>query len=516
MNHRLSFIFLLFAIAVNAQEIRQLELVPAAAAQLSQSNSIRIDITQDYEQVDFTSLAITSLQALDHTIEYTLEDFEGNFHATKALKIFGHSTHKKLWIAEQLFVDGDIKSVHLKFNASIHSSIYIRFFQMPLRADAQPVFIQPIEKACPCPQPGYLDRSGWCPNGDCPEHPAPELTSVDHLIVHHAASSNISGNWAGVVESIWDFHVNSNGWSDIGYNWLIDPDGIIYEGRGDDIQGAHFCGANSNTAGFCLLGNFTSELPTGPAIASLHEILAWKSCDSNLDPLGSAFHASSNKVIPTIAAHREGCATECPGETFFPTFPVLRQNVQDQINFACANLPAPTNLTGNTQSASSIALEWEDNASDETGYLLDRSTWTNQSYSQIASLAEDVNTYLDENLIANTVYFYRVRATNGPDTTAYSNELGLSTVLQSIQELERLNISVFPNPANEFINIELSQSTEIPKSISIGNVLGQQVWSAKNINQSLLLIETRNWPKGAYSIDFKLSKRNIHFPILIK
>ncbi|MBK8668457.1 MAG: N-acetylmuramoyl-L-alanine amidase [Saprospiraceae bacterium] len=74
-----------------------------------------------------------------------------------------------------------------------------------------------------------------------------------------------------MVASIFDFHVNTNGWQDIGYNWLIDPNGVLYEGRGggENVRGAHMCGYNNNTLGVCVMGNFVSLIPSDTAIISL-------------------------------------------------------------------------------------------------------------------------------------------------------------------------------------------------------------------------------------------------------
>jgi len=100
---------------------------------------------------------------------------------------------------------------------------------------------------CNCPQPDFQDRDDWCPAGNCPEITNPVFTEVTHLIVHHSAGVNTSSDWAATVRGIWDYHVNSNGWDDVGYNWLVDPNGVLYEGRGDDVRGAHFCGNNTVT-----------------------------------------------------------------------------------------------------------------------------------------------------------------------------------------------------------------------------------------------------------------------------
>jgi len=187
-----------------------------------------------------------------------------------------------------------------------------------------------------CPSPPLIVRSDWCPTGNCPPAAAPSVTAVSHLIVHHSAGTNEAQDWAAVVRAIWDLHVNGNGWSDIGYNYLIDPDGVVYEGRGNDILGAHFCGANSNTMGVCLLGNFQEQEPTEAALAALAALLTWKSADRGLDPLAAALHPASGLTLPHLSGHRDGCGTACPGDRLYPLLGDLRQRTADQL-VACQN-----------------------------------------------------------------------------------------------------------------------------------------------------------------------------------
>lgn len=190
-------------------------------------------------------------------------------------------------------------------------------------------------RSCPCPLPANLTRVQWCPAGNCPPNPDPTPTVTTHLIVHHSAGTNSSNDWAAVVRAIWDFHVNGNGWADIGYNWLIDPNGVIYTGRGDGVLGAHFCAQNSATTGVCMLGDFTAITPTAAAVSSLQSLLAWKACDVGADPLGAGFHPPSGLNLPYISGHRDGCNTACPGDAFYPTLPAIRQGVADYINSGC-------------------------------------------------------------------------------------------------------------------------------------------------------------------------------------
>ena len=211
------------------------------------------------------------------------------------------------------------------------------FFNPGESTPQKPAASQGDRLSCPCPHPAYLDRLGWCPSGNCPTDPTPQPTEVTHLIVHHSAGSNTSSDWAAVVRSIWDYHVNANGWDDIGYNWLLDPNGVLYEGRGNDLQGAHFCGYNVGTMGVCMMGTYTSVVPPAPMIGKLEQLLAWKCCDRNIDPEDFSFHPNSGLNLFNISGHRDGCSTECPGNALYAQLPTIRSDVSDTI---AACLPA--------------------------------------------------------------------------------------------------------------------------------------------------------------------------------
>lgn len=182
-------------------------------------------------------------------------------------------------------------------------------------------------------------RTDWhCPDGQKPHRGAPIRTRMTHLIIHHTATSNEGMDWPAVVRCIWNFHVYTNGWSDTGYHFLIDPDGVIYEGRagGDQVAGSHFSCANSGTLGIAMIGNFMLAQPGEPALKSLKLLLAYESIKLKINPLGSTFHASTRLNLPNISGHRAAneskagsvCAgTHCPGDALFAMIPTIRNDV---------------------------------------------------------------------------------------------------------------------------------------------------------------------------------------------
>ena len=195
-----------------------------------------------------------------------------------------------------------------------------------------------------CNKPNSVSRSVWGAGFGLTDSRiyigTPTIVTVTHLVVHHSASGNTSTNWAAVVASFFDYHVNSNGWSDIGYNYLVAPDGTLFYGRGggENVQGAHMCGRNANTMGVCMIGTYTSEQPTAAAVDKLVQILAWKASERGINPLGTSNLANYGLNLANVCGHRDGCdagQTECPGNLLWAQLPTIRQRVKTAVE-ACA------------------------------------------------------------------------------------------------------------------------------------------------------------------------------------
>lgn len=190
-----------------------------------------------------------------------------------------------------------------------------------------------------CAKPPVVSRSQW----GAIFRSGAATSNVTHLIVHHEFGSNSSSNWAARVRSIQSFHINGNGWSDIGYNFLVDPNGVIYEGRagGDNAIGAHFCGRNRNTMAVCMLGNFSTISPTAAAQTGLVNILSWKANKENISPLGSSFHSAVNGSLRHIAGHRDAGCSACPGNGMYNLLGNVRSRVNTNISNGCSGGGTP-------------------------------------------------------------------------------------------------------------------------------------------------------------------------------
>ncbi|OJJ23779.1 hypothetical protein BKI52_05360 [marine bacterium AO1-C] len=88
---------------------------------------------------------------------------------------------------------------------------------------------------------------------------------------------------------------------------------------------------------------------------------------------------------------------------------------------------APSGLTASPNSDSEISLNWSDNANNETGYVVERSTTSGSGFTQVATLGANTTSYTDNGLSASTTYYYRIKATNAQGSSAYSNEANATT-----------------------------------------------------------------------------------------
>lgn len=124
------------------------------------------------------------------------------------------------------------------------------------------------------------------------------------VTVHHSASPTIIGdNIPEVLRNTQSYHVRNRGWSDIGYNYAVDPLGDLWELRGLTRTGAHSKSFNGTHLGVVLLGNFEIQIPTRQALRTLDQFIAW---------LG----AVHGEPIPVVG-HRDQGSTACPGENLY-------------------------------------------------------------------------------------------------------------------------------------------------------------------------------------------------------
>ncbi len=178
-------------------------------------------------------------------------------------------------------------------------------------------------------RPAVISRTDWgCPDGQGSPAWPQQYAPVTHIIIHHTATPNDDTDWAARVRAIWYYHTYTRGWGDVGYNYMVDPLGNVYEGRagGDDVVGGHAYNYNYGTMGVGNLGTYETAPVPARLQTSLEALLAWKCSERGIDPLGRSFN--SHKVYDHIAGHRDVGQTACPGAVLYALIPTIRQNVQ--------------------------------------------------------------------------------------------------------------------------------------------------------------------------------------------
>ena len=192
-------------------------------------------------------------------------------------------------------------------------------------------------------QPGVVTRAQWGADESMRRTTPPIFAPVSRMVVHHTATPNDDPDPVSTMRAMLAYHVKGNGWDDIGYNFVVDAGGRIYEGRwarsydagevstgesldGQGVVGAHAEGDNVGSVGVALLGTFTGRAPTPAAVAALQRLLAWKADRHGVDPTGST-RWESGRTLPTIVGHRDVGSTSCPGDQLWERLPAIRQAV---------------------------------------------------------------------------------------------------------------------------------------------------------------------------------------------
>lgn len=179
--------------------------------------------------------------------------------------------------------------------------------------------------------PAIVSRAEWGADEALVREPPAVARRARNGFLHHTAGGNgyAAADVPGILRGIQRYHVETNGWSDIGYNLLVDRFGTIYEGRGGSAElavvGAHAGGFNTESFGISLIGDFTSSALPAETVEGLARLLAWKYDVHHVDVLGRSMVTSRGSTrfeegvgvdLPTLAGHRDVSSTTCPASVY--------------------------------------------------------------------------------------------------------------------------------------------------------------------------------------------------------
>jgi hypothetical protein len=180
--------------------------------------------------------------------------------------------------------------------------------------------------------PAIVPRSGWNADETIRKGEPAYADTLRFAIVHHTAGANTytRAEAPAVVRAIELYHVEGNGWNDIGYNFLVDRFGTVYEGRfggvDRDVVGAHALGFNTGSVGVAVIGTYTDSPPPAAAMDALARLLAWRLDLAHVDPLSTVsvvsggserYKAGTSVSLRAVSGHRDTGLTACPGDALY-------------------------------------------------------------------------------------------------------------------------------------------------------------------------------------------------------
>jgi hypothetical protein len=239
---------------------------------------------------------------------------------------------------------GGCDELQLRASRRVRGDLRVHFVAVPAagrrsalaRAAASPKRQAP-QRGTP---PNIIPRSAWGAAA-VPPRSAPDYGVVQMAFVHHTVTANdyAPEQSAAIVLGIAKYHRDTNGWNDIGYNFLVDQYGQVFEGRAGGVDlpviGAHAQGYNSQSTSVAQLGTFSAGGITEPAMTSTAQLLGWKLALHGVPAQGTVvltsgggsvnrFPPGTPVTVNRICGHRDGDATSCPGDALYAQLPDLR------------------------------------------------------------------------------------------------------------------------------------------------------------------------------------------------
>jgi hypothetical protein len=251
----------------------------------------------------------------------------------------------------------------------------------------------PLRRVSMAGSPLLLSREVWGANEAIRREPPRYAQSLQFAVVHHTAGTNsyTRSQSAAIVRGIEVYHVKGNGWNDIGYNFLVDKYGQVFEGRYGGVDqpviGAHAEGFNTGSVGVAMLGTYGSSAPPAVARTALANLLAWRLDIAHVDPTSKLtwisggnpkFAAGVPVALRAVSGHRDTGFTTCPGAALYARLGAIAQQA-NATGLPKLYAPSVKGTLGGPirfRARLSESLPWSVTVADSTGATLATGTGT--------------------------------------------------------------------------------------------------------------------------------------------
>jgi N-acetylmuramoyl-L-alanine amidase len=362
--------------------------------------------------------------------------------------------------------------------------------------------------------PSIVPRRGW--NADeTIRRSAPSFAPALRLaIVHHTAGRNgySAAESPAIVRAIQLYHVRGNGWNDIGYNFLVDRFGTVFEGRYGgterNVVGAHAEGFNTGSVGVAVVGEYSSLSVSTPARDAVTRLLAWRLDLAHVEPASTlSFVSGGNARFPagvpvflrTVSGHRDTGLTDCPGRALYDLLTPLAGRVAE-IGLPKLYTPTVAGAVPGTvrfRARLSALLPWTVDVSDASGSVV----------ASGSGYGAEIDWRWDASLLPPGSYSYAIRA--GADVTPALGTIGGggSEAPLAVTGVATDPETVSPNADGVADQATLTYTLTAPANVAItvrdaaGATVATLPKSWRRAAEHAVRLDAAPWPDGVYTVE---------------
>jgi N-acetylmuramoyl-L-alanine amidase len=360
-------------------------------------------------------------------------------------------------------------------------------------------------------EPRVILRRSWGANEGIRRGGPSYAPTLQAAIVHHTAGASPStpAQSAAIVRGIQTYHVRGNGWNDIGYNFLVDRFGQVFEGRyggiGRNVVGAHAQGFNTGSVGIAVLGSYGGAGPSAQARDALARLIAWRLDVAHVDPVMRVSMISSGNArfrggLPTwmraVSGHRDTGFTSCPGSGLYGQLGALASRARS-IGLPKLFTPEVEGSLGSFVSFSarlSGSLPWTVTVADSTG----------RQVAMGAGFGTSVQWTWDSRLAPRGSYTYQIAA--GLNARPIEGTIGAATGVLAISTLRANPAGFTPNGDGITDQTRISYRLGAPATVSIdlqsavGTPIAPLFTGPQQAGSQVFAWDGGGYPDGRYRI----------------